>query len=328
MTVDPASTLPKPPAPPPLRAGSPLAQFQLPEPVTTPAHDYGGLGTMVQPRATYDAGFLVPYGQFYGPEQVQQAADTMGVGIVATPIPGAVMFTPPAGTAVVGGAMVLHGSEGGASGASLVQAANMASQGYAALAYSYFGVPGQPRSLVGVNVDQAIEAARWLRSTNVVDGRPVVLVGGSRGGEMGALVASLAPAGTFAAVALHSPQDRTAGAFSIARDGTIETPSDEHGADLAAWAHEGRPIPAGSVIEAECSDAPFFISEGENDEVWSADGARRLAQRLDDAGRAATLVMLPGEGHVPSYAISGWLQRRRDEFLERALHAAATATTA
>ncbi len=94
---------------------------------------------------------------------------------------------PPRGVVVVVG-----GSEGGLE-ASLFNAAYVETMGYAALALAYFGTEGVPEQLTEIPLEYFETAFQWLQTQPDVDGNHVVMMGGSRGGELALLVGATFP---------------------------------------------------------------------------------------------------------------------------------------
>lgn len=89
---------------------------------------------------------------------------------------------PPRGVVVVVG-----GSEGGLEGA-LFNAAYVETMGYAALALAYFGAAGVPENLTEIPLEYFRTAFEWLETQPDVDATRLVMMGGSRGGELALLV--------------------------------------------------------------------------------------------------------------------------------------------
>jgi dienelactone hydrolase len=83
--------------------------------------------------------------------------------------------------------LVFGGSEGGL--ASSFLAANLASNGYPALALAYFGEPGLPPTLDDVPLEYFVTALRWLDKQPQVDASHVFTLGVSRGSEAAQLLA-------------------------------------------------------------------------------------------------------------------------------------------
>ncbi|MFN2567986.1 MAG: acyl-CoA thioesterase/bile acid-CoA:amino acid N-acyltransferase family protein [Candidatus Dormibacteria bacterium] len=125
--------------------------------------------------------------------------------------------------------VVVFGGSGGGFHASLETAALLASHGFAALAVAYFGLPGLPAALVDIPVEYFERALLWMLDRPQVHGDRVALVGGSRGGELALLLASMCS--EVAAVVAHAPSALLWGGFDPAR----ARPG-------AAWTRGGRPL--------------------------------------------------------------------------------------
>jgi len=85
--------------------------------------------------------------------------------------------------------IILGGSEGGLPAGSA--APLLASHGYATLALAYFGLPGLPRGLVNIPLEYFGKAIAHVRAAVAPRNDFVAVYGGSRGGELALLVASL-----------------------------------------------------------------------------------------------------------------------------------------
>lgn len=69
----------------------------------------------------------------------------------------------------------------------------LASHGYATMAMPYNGVKPLPKYLEEVPLEYFFHAIDWLKKQPMVDANQIVLIGGSRGGELVLLLASLDP---------------------------------------------------------------------------------------------------------------------------------------
>lgn len=90
----------------------------------------------------------------------------------------------------------LGGSEGGNAwtrGMWKAQRERFLDQGYAMLAVGYFGTPNSPEHLDRISLDGIHAAIIRAAGDPRVDGRCIALIGGSRGGELALLLASLYP---------------------------------------------------------------------------------------------------------------------------------------
>ena len=96
-------------------------------------------------------------------------------------------FFLPAGEGRHPGVLVLGGSEGGLQE---LDAAFLASKGYAALALAYFGFEDLPKSLEKIPLEYFETAIDWLRMQKRVCSDQIAVLGASRGGELALLLGS------------------------------------------------------------------------------------------------------------------------------------------
>ena len=170
----------------------------------------------------------------------------------------------PAGEGPHPGVLVLGGSEGG-NRVSLRRALDLASQGFAGLAVSYFGAGDLEESIRDIPVERIASAARWLRAHPAVDSEEIGIVGNSRGGEL-ALIAGHRVSGVGAVAAIAPSGLR----WPAMRDPTAP-----------AWTADGEPLPfvpwtgGGPTRTTDASGAV---------QVSTAPG---FEQSLDDASDAA-----------------------------------------
>jgi len=234
-------------------------------------------------------------------------------------------FTPASGVASPG-AIVLHGTD---ARTHEEMASLLASRGFAALALRYIGEEGLPDEMIDVPVESVAKAVEWLSARPEVAGRPVGLLGTSRGGELALLAAS------------HLPKIKAAVSFSgggVAFEGLHADPRVK---DVrSAWSFEGKPVPylkrvdsatftaraiwAGvrgkafstlstyvkaledkaavekATIHVEDCDAAVLMFAGDQDLVWpSAELSRIAIDRLGSGGsdKPHELVVFKGAGH-------------------------------
>jgi dienelactone hydrolase len=192
------------------------------------------------------------------------------------------LFTPgrarPGAPAVV----VIGGSEGGED---TLTAGALAMAGYPALALAYFQEPGLPQCLCAIPLEYFARAVRWLRAQPAAKGRPVVLLGGSRGAEGALLIASYEP-GLFEAVIASSPSYLINGAY---------------GGSGPAWTFDGKPLPTGTNIPVGRIRVPVLLGDGGQDAIWdSAGSVTAIEFELQDAGDPAPHINLyfPQAGHA------------------------------
>jgi dienelactone hydrolase len=190
---------------------------------------------------------------------------TVGPGVVAHEVRGDLygeLLDPRAakrGPAV----LVIGGSEGGLSTTGL--AAMLASHGYPAMALAYFHAPGLPTQLKDIPLEYFARALRALRRS--AGGRPVVVLGISRGGEAALLIGATFPGLVQGVVALVPSN--------------VVYPSTDGSAP--AWTLRGRPVPhvraidvgdadpvrtPGAVIPVERIKGPILTASGGQDELW------------------------------------------------------------
>ena len=87
--------------------------------------------------------------------------------------------------------ILLGGSEGGDSQAKVAE--SFAAQGYVVTSVAYFGAPGTQRALVNVPVETVGHAIDALVARRDVDAAKIGIMGGSKGGELALLAASVYP---------------------------------------------------------------------------------------------------------------------------------------
>ena len=104
-------------------------------------------------------------------------------GLVAT------LFRP-AGSGARPAILVVPGSGGGVPEGS---AALLASHGFVSLALAYFRAGSLPESLAEIPLEYFETAIRWLNRHEAVAGRPLGVMGGSRGGELALLLGATFP---------------------------------------------------------------------------------------------------------------------------------------
>jgi dienelactone hydrolase len=159
--------------------------------------------------------------------------------------------------------LVIGGSEGGLSTTGL--AAMLASHGYPAMALAYFHAPGLPSQLQDIPLEYFARAVRRLRRTDA--GRPVVVLGISRGGEAALLIGA-----TFSGL--------VQGVVALVPSNVVNPSTDGRS---PAWTLGGRPVPhvramdfgdpepvrtPGAVIRVERIKGPILTASGGQDELW------------------------------------------------------------
>lgn len=214
-------------------------------------------------------------------------------------------------TASRGAVVVLGGSEGGLGGSRSL-ARRLASEGFNAIAVSYFGEPGQSPVLNEVPIEPVGRALEWLKTRPEAAG-PVAVVGVSKGAELALLIASRTPEITAVAVGVPSNVvwqgiDLTGGttgsSWSAGGQPLTYTPYDLsqgfrgvfelYNGSLAA-------IPEGAEIPVERINGPVLMLSGQADTLWpSAEMANRVEQRLRAHGFAHPVINIayPEAGHA------------------------------
>jgi dienelactone hydrolase len=169
--------------------------------------------------------------------------------------------------------LVFGGSEGGLGGVTI--SATLASHGHTAMALAYFGELGLPDTLREIPLEYFARAIKTLRE----EGRPVVVMGVSRGGEAALLLGATYPRLVRGVVALV-PSNVVNGAGS---------------GRGAAWTLNGRPVPYATVpgdptsylepealIRAERTRGPILTVSAGHDALWPSPGyTDALHARLD-----------------------------------------------
>jgi dienelactone hydrolase len=225
--------------------------------------------------------------------------------------------------------IVLGGSEGGLPVRSA--APLLASHGYATLALAYFGLPGLPRGLVNIPLEYFGRAIAHVRAA--VTPRNDALHGGSRGGELALLVASLSA--DIRAVVAVVPSGVVSGAIGPSEFGDNRP--------RGAWALGGKPVPGmwqnnrydnswfapeqspikgtprvlnamrdldameRATIPVEWIKGPVLMVSGRDDQLWPsfelAEIARRRLERHDHPWPFER-ISYPDAGHAmaPPYA--------------------------
>ena len=178
------------------------------------------------------------------------------------------LYARPAGEGPFPSVVAFGGSGGGLMGASM-WAPLLASHGIATLAIAYFGLPGLPAELVGIEVEVVERAVRWLRARPETL-TPVGVMGASRGSELA----------LWSAVLL----DDVASVVAFAPSGVSWPGFGAHGpVDAPAWTSAARRFPS----HASRSD-PTVLRPSHSRCVRSSSRAprRRFDRGRDDPSRA------------------------------------------
>jgi pimeloyl-ACP methyl ester carboxylesterase len=186
--------------------------------------------------------------------------------------------------------LLIGGSEGGVG---LEPTASLlASHGYPSLSVAYFGEPGLPRGLAEIPLEYFANALHWLGRQTGVDGKRLIVVGGSRGSEA-ALLTAAHFSGLVAGVVALSPSNVSVGSYPGCKD--------------AAWTLGDRPVPyqcsygpientTGAAIPVGKIEAPLLLVCGGADSVWPSCPMAHAIERKR-SGRGDVLLDFPNAGH-------------------------------
>ena len=203
-----------------------------------------------------------------------------------------------------GGIMCLHGSEGGFSGWNDLNCALFAAHGFVALSRNY---TQNFRWLVHPDIDSVpLEASEHALFALKAELAPynvgMGLFGVSRGAEHALLLVQLLAEDSSPAipdaVAVHSPPDETWPAFLVS-DFTSGKPwAGDRTRPAWSWRDNHDRTRPGLLLGVKSTPYPVLITQGTNDEVWGDEMARRLADRMSEAGRPPEARFFSGEGHI------------------------------
>ena len=202
--------------------------------------------------------------------------------------------------------LILHGSEGGWSGWSHMNAVMFAAHGFLAYPhpYSIGGDVWNPGDIADVDLDRTIDAIRAIRALDHCSGK-LALYGESRGAEHALLLTALmakAENGDLPdAIAAHSPPDVICGAFIGKECRDRGDPGfDSWDPAKRAWTWQGSSdsLKPTTPIEIERYNGPMFLSHGTSDTCWSVEMTRRLDERLHAHGRDPEVHYFEGEDHA------------------------------
>jgi pimeloyl-ACP methyl ester carboxylesterase len=221
------------------------------------------------------------------------------------------------------GVLALGGSGGGVSDGYVDL---LVPEGFACLALAYFGTAATQPALIEVPLERVERGLRWLISHPKVatqDGR-VALLGGSKGSELGLLMAATFP-DLVGPVVAYTPSSVVWAGIDFSARG---------GANRSSWSLSGTPLPfvpypagvgpassarglsvlpiydagldnAGAVeraaIPVERATGPLMLVSGGDDRMWPADRmCRMVVERMGRHGRANAVRHLnyPEAGHV------------------------------
>jgi dienelactone hydrolase len=214
----------------------------------------------------------------------------------------------PSGKTPHPGVIVLGGSEGGMPE---IDAAYLASKGYAALALAYFRYDDLPKSLENISLEYFETAIGWLEARKEIRHDGIAVLGHSRGAELALLLGSTFP--HIRAVIAFAPSN-------VIWPGLSSTPD---GNEPPAWIYKGQPLPFMNLsqltpeqkkeidhlsptnpgtptlwcqiqlentaavnnasIQVEKINGPILLISGNDDKLWpSTEMANRIISRLKE----------------------------------------------
>lgn len=228
--------------------------------------------------------------------------------------------------------VVLGGSEGGNSMAAA--AAQFARRGYVAASVAYFGAPGLPQTLQNVPVEPVGRALADLAARADVNGSEIAVFGGSKGGELALLAASIYPQIHAVVADVPSPfawegiptgpsapeSSWTVGgkplayvAYSAAMGQAFadaymnRTPLNLRKAYDASMRENAAQIPA-AMFHLEKIRGPVLLLGADDDRLWDSDAQAELGIRYlreHHHPYADEYVHYPGAGHLFLFATPG-----------------------
>jgi len=177
----------------------------------------------------------------------------------------------------------------------------LASQGYVVLDIDYRGSAGYGRDwrtgiyrhMGGKDLDDEVDAARWLVANEGIDAKRIGMYGGSYGGFMTLMAIGRTPDVWAAAVSQY---------------GIINWYEMLKHEDAALQAYQrgliGDPVKDKAVYDAsspmtyiKSAKAPLLVLQGENDIRVPAGQAREVVATLKSVGATVDAVYYPAEGH-------------------------------
>jgi acetyl esterase/lipase len=178
-------------------------------------------------------------------------------------------------------------------------AAMLADQGFVTFAIDYRLAPKHPFPAAIDDVRAGIVWVREHASDFGVDPARIGAIGGSAGGHLAALAATLG----------EGPNDRGARvATAVSWAGPMDLHPARYGPDSHPYIEAfldcvGRPCDEAKVVAAspishvDASDPPMLLANGEEDQLVPPDQALRMADALERAGVPHELLLVPNAGH-------------------------------
>jgi acetyl esterase/lipase len=207
----------------------------------------------------------------------------------------------PAGAGVRPGVVVIYGGGWVVGNKALSEAFSrrLADEGFVAFAVDYRLAPQHPFPAA---IDDLQASVRWVRahaSRFGLDPARIGALGGSAGGHLAALLATLG----------RGRLDRDARiAAAVSWAGPMDLHPSQYGPDSQQYLEAflncvGRPCDEATIVAAspishvDRSNAPMFIADGEVDQLVPPDQVVRMSAALDRAGVRHQLQLVPDAGH-------------------------------
>jgi dienelactone hydrolase len=260
--------------------------------------------------ALYLAAFLWPI----------QASAALKVIQERTPFNASYVFAPNDGKAHPG-IVLLHGSEGGVARGVWPHALLLAHRGFSVLTFCWYDcdrdmLTEPPPLMVNIELRDTVKAMEWFKKSKYVGAKKkLALYGISMGAEQALLLASLSgklPV-KIDAVVVHAPHDTLSKGWNrnwadgrcwVCKKEDLKSCEykpekwnpgcgklfgDFENADpdnLPLWRLDGSLLEGDKRIEVEKYAGPMLVTQGDKDDFWPSDNARRIEAALKKAGRA------------------------------------------
>jgi acetyl esterase len=209
----------------------------------------------------------------------------------------------PAGGGLRPGVIVIYGGGWvlGSKALSEPMARMLADRGFITFAVDYRLAPAHPFPAAVDDVQASVEWVRAHASDFGLDPARVGAIGGSAGGHLAGLLATLG----------EGPHDRGARvAAAVSWAGPMDLDPDRFGPDTQIYLNAflnciGRPCDDATVVAAspishvDPSDAPILLANGQEDVLVPPDQALRMSAALERAGVLHELLLVPNAGHDP-----------------------------
>ncbi len=217
---------------------------------------------------------------------------------------------------------LIFGGSGGGMDFSRRAAALLASRGIPSMALAYFAYPGRPPELAHIEIEYFEKALRWLKARVGNEKASITVMGGSRGGELALILASLYPSEihqVIARVPSHVVWAQGAPSWVYQGSPLCHVPMlavREIQAEFEMLRKKGAPIAltplfmkAISLQDRQCQEAAIAVEKfngrmllisGEDDQTWPSTWfSDRVVERMQAHGKGGQVRHLkyPGAGH-------------------------------